>query len=485
MADDPYNDVSYGGTIPPAWGWRRPGAGRAVHVTAGTEYQATTVQAAGLYPFTAGSGSPLLGVPIGRHQLWGESVLLDPFEWLGAGLITNTGVFVLGQPGAGKSAFAKRLVMGMAATGAQVLILGDTKPDYTRVVQHLDGQVIRVGRGMDRINPLDAGPLGTVLSRMSGADADQLRLELRGRRLTLLIALCTLVRDGGRVSNTEEVVLGRVVDLLAERRATDPVIPDVLAVLEQGPDTIRAAARATSLADYRRRIDDLVATLRLLCEGTLAGVFDAATSTPIDLSAKAVSIDISRVAAAGDKLVSAAMLSTWSYGYAVIDAAAVLADQGLAPRRRHLAVMDELWRALRGAPGLVEPADALTRLSRNLGVSQIMLTHSLDDLDALASDEDRAKGRGMAERCAIKVLAALPGRELDRISQMVRLSGPERDMVASWAAPDALVPGATHPGRGKYLVKTGERAGMPVALHLVGDEVSLYDTDTAVRAGAR
>jgi hypothetical protein len=479
------NDAASFGPIPPAWGWRRPDAGRAVHVSAGTEYQATTVQAAGLYPFTAGSGSPLLGVPIGRHQLWGESVLLDPFEWLAAGLVTNTGMFVLGQPGAGKSALAKRLVMGMAATGVQVLILGDTKPDYSRVVHHLQGQVIRVGRGLDRINPLDAGPLGTALSRMSGPDADQLRLEVRGRRLTLLIALCTLVRDGGRVSNTEEVVLGRVVDLLAERHTGDPVIPDVLGVLDQGPDTIRAAARATGQADYRRRVDDLVATLRLLCEGTLAGVFDASTSTPIDLSAKAVSIDISRVASAGDKLVAAAMLSTWSYGYAVIDAAAVLAEQGLVPRRRHLAVMDELWRALRGAPGLVEPADALTRLSRNLGVAQIMLTHSLDDLDALASDEDRAKGRGMAERCAIKVLAALPGRELDRISQMVRLSGPERDMVASWAAPEALVPGATHPGRGKYLLKTGERAGMPVALHLVGDEIALYDTDAAVRGGAR
>jgi len=474
-------DTSAFGPLPPAWGWRQPDAGRAAHVSPGVEYQATTVQAAGLYPFTAGSGSPLLGVPIGRHQLWGESVLLDPFEWLANGLITNTGIFVLGQPGAGKSALAKRLVTGMAATGTHVLILADTKPDYTRVVGRLGGQVIRVGRGLDRINPLDAGPLGTVLSRMSGPDADQLRLEVRGRRLTLLIALCALVRDGGRVTNTEEVVLGRAVDLLAERHTGDPVIPDVVALLNQGTDTIRAAARATSLADYRRRVDDLVATLRLLCEGTLAGVFDAPTSTPIDLSAKAVSVDISRVAAAGDKLVSAAMLSTWSYGYAVIDAAAALAEQGLAPRRRHLTVLDELWRALRGAPGLVEPADALTRLSRNLGVAQIMLTHSLDDLDALATDEDRAKGRGMAERCAIKVLAALPGRELDRVSQMVRLSGPERDMVASWAAPEALVPGATHPGRGKYLIKTGERHGMPVALHLVGEESTLYDTDAAVR----
>jgi hypothetical protein len=30
------------------------------------------------------------------------------------------------------------------------------------------GQVIRVGRGLDRINPLDAGPLGAALAQMAG-----------------------------------------------------------------------------------------------------------------------------------------------------------------------------------------------------------------------------------------------------------------------------------------------------------------------------
>ena len=53
-----------------------------------------------------------------------------------------------------------------------------------------------------------------VLVELSGPDADQLRIEVRGRRLTLLVALCTLVRDGGRVTNTEEVILGRAVDVL-------------------------------------------------------------------------------------------------------------------------------------------------------------------------------------------------------------------------------------------------------------------------------
>ncbi|MET7879827.1 hypothetical protein ABZS52_23210 [Micromonospora profundi] len=464
----------------PAWGVRTPGAGRASHISPGMEYQGTTVQLCGLFPFVAGSGAPTIGVPIGRHMLWGEVVCLDPLEWLRAGLITNPGVFVLGQPGVGKSTVVKRLITGMTGFGTSALILGDTKPDYTRLVEHLGGQVIRVGRGLDRLNPLDSGPLGSALARMGSADARQLRLEIRGRRMSLLLALCALVR-GQALNNTEEIVLGRAIDVLAERLDRDPTVPDVLSLVEAGADELLTAARARTDGEYRRRVDQLVPTLALLCEGSLRGVFDGPTTKPLDLDAPAVSVDISQVAAAGDQLVAAAMLCTWAYGFGMVDAASVLADQGLAPRRQYLGVIDELWRALRGASGLVEHADALTRLNRQRGMASVMVTHSLADLDALPTPEDRAKAQGFIERSAIKILAGLPPRELNRVNEVIKLSGPEREMVASWAAPEAWFAGSVHPGRGKYLIKTGERNGLPVSLTLVGDEWELYDTDAAIR----
>ena len=213
-------------------------------------------------------------------------------------------------------------------------------------------------------------------------------------------------------------------------------------------------------------------------------MFDQQTSRPIDLDAPAVSVDISRVGAAGDHLLTAAMLCTWAHGYAMVDAAAALAEQQLAPRRSYLAVMDELWRALRGAPGLVEYADSLTRLNRAKGMGTIMITHSLADLDALSSEEDRAKARGFVERCAITVMGGLPPRELARVCEITPLTGPEQELVTSWSAPDSWQPGAKHPGRGKYLIKTGERLGIPVELSLVGAEYDLYDTDQAIRASA-
>src|ERR1019366_5234227 len=285
-------------------------------------------------------------------------------------------------------------------------------------------------------------------------DAARLRAEVRARRLSLLMALCTLIR-GAPPGNAEEVILRRAIDPLDERAS--------------GPDR------------YRDRVAGLTFTLDLLLTGTLAGVFDQATTTPIDLAAPMVTVDISRAGAAGDKLLTAAMLCTWAYGFAVADAAAVLSSLGIAPRRSYMAVMDELWRALRGAPGLVEYADALTRLNRAKGMASIMITHSLADLDALATEEDRPKDRGFMERSAISVLAALPPRELAKVSEITPLTGPERERVASWSAPESWQAGGRHPGRGKYLIKTGGRIGIPVELSLVEAERALYDTDQAIR----
>ena len=471
--------------IAPAWGWQGKARGRASHVAAGPEYQATTTQACGLFPFLAGSGSPSMGVPIGRHLLWGEVVCLDQFAWLAAGLVTNPGIFVLGQPGTGKSSLIKRLMRGMSGFGVRPFVLGDLKPDYTQVVERLGGQVIRIGRGLDKINPLDTGPLGQAAAQMTGADAERLRAECRGRRLNALLALLTLVRRYP-LTNGEENVLSVAVDLLDEkgRRSrrkviAEPTVPDVLAVLrsENGLEHLMAAADVESVEEFRRDTKELRQTLNLLCSGSLKGVFDGPTTRPIDLDAPAVSVDISQVSAAGDTLVAAAMLATWAYGFSMIDGAAALADAGLAPRRQFLAVRDELWRALRGSPGLVEHADALTRVNRAKGVADITATHSMADLEALSTEEDRAKARGFIERAGVVILAGLPPRELYGVAEVVSLSGEERAMVSGWSAPASWVATGKHPGRGKYLIKSGQRVGIPIEMEYVGDEGQLYDTD--------
>ena len=47
------------------------------------------------------------------------------------------------------------MLLGGAAFGQLPLIVGDTKPDYVRMMQLLEGQVMVVGRGRAYQNPLD------------------------------------------------------------------------------------------------------------------------------------------------------------------------------------------------------------------------------------------------------------------------------------------------------------------------------------------
>jgi hypothetical protein len=182
----------------------------------------------------------------------GEPVCADPFAWLASGLTTNTGMFHLGQPGTGKSAFAKRQIVGMVAHGVRPVVLGDVKGEYAQLVGRLGGQVIRVGRGLDRLNPLDT----RMLSDPAGADA-------RGRQLNLLMALCASVRRDRPLSNGEQVILAAAVDEVVAR-SPQAVVPQVLAALQEPTPELFAAAQVRTLGDYDAMSQQLRWTLGLL-----------------------------------------------------------------------------------------------------------------------------------------------------------------------------------------------------------------------------
>ncbi len=421
-------------------------------------FTAGTDTAAQLFPFVCGAGAPRDGIPVGEHLQWRETVHLDPFAWLARGITTNTGMFQLGQPGTGKSAFAKRQIVGMVAAGVRPVIMGDPKGEYTSLVRALGGQVIRVGRGLDRINPLDSGSLHAVHGS-----------ELRAQRLALLLALCAQVRRNHAITNGEEIVLAAAIDELSAT-GPDPTVPEVLAAVQNPTDRLLHAAQVRSQEQYDEVTRELRWTLGLLVQGSLAGVFDGPSTRSFDATAPAIVIDLSAVH--DETLLAAAMLSAWAWGQGAVTGAS-----HRAAGTRWLLIMDELWRALRGAPGLVDHVDALTRLNRSRGVASLMLTHSLQDLESLPDPADVAKAMGFIDRSAVVILSGLPRRELDVVSRVVALSESEKSLVAGWASADRWRPGQQHPGRGKYLIKTGHRPGLPVAMRLTPVEQRLYDTD--------
>jgi len=462
-----------GRPVPRAWGWPVAGGGRAPHVEGGTLYAGTSSQLCGLFPFAVSSGMSVRGVPIGRHLLTAEPVGLDPAEWLRQGLVSNTGVWVQGQPGIGKSAIIKRMLTGLVAFGGVAVVPGDVKGEYSQLIEALGGAVWRVGRGLHALNPLDAGPLRAELASAVGSAREQLAETVRVRRLSLLEALVSIVRRG-EVDVTERRLLGAALDsAVAASAPAEPVVPDVLRALTQGGDQLRDIVASRDAAGYRRSVRELVNTLALLCDGTIRGIFDRPSTVTSDLGTPALSLDLSALDDDDDDALAAGMLCSWAWSTAVIDGAA----DGSARQRPVAVVQDELWRALRVAPGLVERSDRITRLNRHRGVISFQVTHSMDDLEALATSTDRAKARGMVARNATLVLGGMAEQELDALRRITPLSEGEAALVTSWAASPTWVGGALHPGRGKYLIKSGERIGLPVSLRLTPGEQALYDTD--------
>jgi hypothetical protein len=460
-------DVRTGINARPAW------------VETPTSFRATTLHACGLFPIGVGATTPTVGVPMGRHLYTGDLVCFDPVSWYTrTSLIATPSCFVLGEPGMGKSTAIRRMVLGLAARGTTPLILGDLKPDYAQLVRAMGGQVIRVGPGLDRINPLDVGPWTDVLARVDARTADTVRASVLDRRLNMVVALISLVRSTPPTAD-ETTVLSTALRLLAVEETGQPVLSDVLKLIQSAPEPLRQVTLALDDdARYSTDTEPLQRTLIALLRGALGDTFDGQTTTSLNLNTPAICVDISGIDASDQRRTAAMLLSTWSYGFATLDAANLLADVGAGPRRNFMTVLDEMWRVLRVGSGATDRIDNLLRLTRQLGTGVAYVTHSLADLEAMPDEADRAKARGFADRSAVLLIAASTDAELDNISKVRRLSAREREEVLRWTAPESWSgTGGTSIGRGKFLLKVGSRPGIPVQITPTATELALGNTD--------
>ena len=318
--------------------WLRRGGGRSATAAGpctlapALEYQATTTQLCGLFPFVAGSGTPGGGHSGRAASALGRGRLPRP-AGVAARRAGHQPRDVRPRPARHRQVRARQAARhrsgGVRHPGAH--------PGRHQAGLHPAGPPPRRAGDPDRPGPGPDQPSRRRATRRGAAHHDRARRGAAPAGGPLAAPGAAAGAGHADPGNTDQQRRGshprpghRPPRGPHARRHRSPTVTDVLRVIEQGPDTLRSAARADTAQRYADRVADLVFTLDLLCTGSLAGVFDGATSQPINLDAPAVSVDISAVKAAGDKLLTAAMLCTWSYGFGCVDAAAALA----ADRRR-------------------------------------------------------------------------------------------------------------------------------------------------------
>lgn len=428
-----------------------------------------------MWPFAAGSGSPVIGVPLGQHLETGATVCGDPISYFrDAHLISNPSMFLLARPGLGKSTLIQRLAIGLTAQGVTPLILGDTRPDYTAVVTALGGQVHPIGRGVGGLNVVDPGGLSAVIPRLVGQVRHRLEADRKGRQETVVGALLELVMH--RVLQAHETTaVSAALDLL-NARTVHGTLPQVRDIIAAGPDAIRSVILADSDAEYRELTVGLLRAFGTVLTA-FGQLFTGQADTTLDLSAPALSLDISAIPESDTALLGAALLASWTTGFAAIAGAQALADAGLGPQRYYFAVLDELWLALRAGQGMADRIDTITRLNRKFGLGWAMITHTVADLQSLAREEDRRKAAGFIERAGMVVLGGIPDRELTALDQITPLSTAERGRIQDWNAQGNLNPvtGAEEapPGRGHFMLKVGGHPGVPLRVQLTPTEGTL------------
>ncbi|MER5555974.1 type VI secretion protein [Streptomyces sp. NPDC002793] len=456
--------------IAPRKGWPQPFAGRAASLPRTEVVRADTTTAAGAFPFLHAATLPPVGAYIGQNTLTTQAFSAHPAVWVSEGLCTNPNVMITGIPGSGKSAHVKALAFRLMAFGHRTLIAGDVKGEYAGLCRHLGVEPVRLGPGLPgRLNPLDAGPLGTGLEAVKDPAEFRSRLqEIHRRRLTLLKALLELQLKRTLQPQEEEALDVAVREVTGELHGQSRLaVPTLPLVYNKLRDPTDAMARELRVRDgevqlAREQMVSIRSALGGMVNGHLGGLFDQETSIGLDWEAPIQSVDISALEDYGDEVVAMVLSCVSSWAQSAIDRPG---------NRPWVVVRDELWRQMRsGGAAMVKKIDADLRLSRATGTIQVLATHRLSDFESVgaAGSEAVAVAKDLISSCETRIQLAQDTRPLQITREVIGLTDAECDLIGSWGAGQ----------RGRALWKVGRGGGShAVQLVLSHTEEKLFETD--------
>ncbi|MEU6379574.1 ATP/GTP-binding protein [Streptomyces sp. NPDC046909] len=329
--------------------------------------RSTTSHACGLYPAVGAAGMDPRGVIIGREAYSGKAYIYDPFILYNPHArvrLASGHAMILGKSGYGKSALEKTYVLRQLRFKERNFAVLDAQGEdgageWDGIARQLGITPIRLvygaadgGEGV-RINPLDPRipaehqfkVLTSMMEILTGTLTSQTKFALAEAHKS---AIAT-ARERQRVA-----ILSDVLDALTAPQPTllgqQPVMPQELTEWGQP-----AALALDSLCNPSR---------------DLAGMFDGPTTEGIDLDARLIIFDLTRLPREGEAMpLLMAVIGPWlRFGWIKPD-----------DRIKRTLIVEEAWHILSHRP-VARLFEELVRYGRRLGLSFWAVLHHLGDL---------------------------------------------------------------------------------------------------------
>jgi hypothetical protein len=219
-------------------------------------------------------------------------------------------------------------------------------------------------------------------------------------------------------------------------RSDEPTLPEVVEALLH-PGEAMTAELVMELPDLAAATRQVALALQRLCHGDLRGMFDGPTTPGLDLDAPLVVLDLSAVqdsAALGILMTCAA---AWLQG--VVMERKRAAEAGEGGGAKVIIAVDEAWR-ITADLGVAEWLQRSFKLSRALGVQNIIALHRLSDLGAsgAAGSREARIAEGLIADADTKVILAQPPDQIDGLRNLLGLSATEAELVPTLRRGEAL-----------------------------------------------
>ncbi|WP_416969395.1 ATP/GTP-binding protein [Streptomyces sp. 4F14] len=414
--------------------------------------RSTTSHACGLYPAIGGAGMDPRGVIIGREAYSGKAYIYDPFILYNPQArirLASGHALILGKSGYGKSALEKTYVLRqLRFRDRHFAVLDAQGEDGTGEWDGIARQVgitpVRLvygagaaGHGV-RINPLDERipaehqfkVLVSMMEILAGALTSQTKFALAEAHRTAAAA----ARGQQRAA-----VLSDVLDAL-----TAPG-PALLGQQPVTPQELMEWGQPAALA-----LDSLCNPSR-----DLAGMFDGPTTQGIDLDARLIVFDLTKLPREGEAMpLLMAVIGPWlRFGWIKPD-----------DRIKRTLIVEEAWHVLSHRP-VARLFEELVRYGRRLGLSFWAVLHHLGDLLL----EEAPEAAAILKLTATRVLYHMDRDEAEATADYLGLT--------DWAR-KALADGSNVCAPGRAIWQVGSRINL---VEHIRTPLEIRLTDTNLR----